>query len=232
MELIVQGLVGAVQKIAALDADLLEAASASLVITGSATALSVLLGVPIGAVLGLARFGGRSLLLSLANTGLGFPPVVVGLFVVVFVWRSGPLGGFDAYCTRQAMIAAQFILAFPTVVALTAIAMQALDPMLRLQVTALGATSVQMAWILVREAKLAILTAVMAAFGAVISEVGASVMTGCNVKGDTRILTTAILLETNMGHFEVAFALSFILLALIFAANAVMTWAQQRQRRA
>lgn len=232
MDLIVQGLVGAVQKIAALDPDLLEAASASLVITGSATALSVLLGVPLGAVLGLARFGGRNLLLSLANTGLGFPPVVVGLFVVVFVWRSGPLGAFDAYCTRQAMIAAQFILAFPTVVALTAIAMQALDPMLRLQVTALGATSVQVGWILVREAKLTILTAVMAAFGAVISEVGASVMTGCNVKGDTRILTTAILLETNMGHFEVAFALSFILLALIFAANAVTTWAQQRQRRA
>ncbi len=230
MELILQGLAGALQRIATLDRDVVEAASASLVITGSATALSVLAGVPLGVLIGLGRFRGRNLALSLANTGMGFPPVVVGLFVVVFVWRSGPLGQLDAYCTRQAMVAAQFLLAFPTVVGLTTVAMQSLDPMLRLQIVSLGATRMQLGWILVREAQLPILTAAMAGFGAVISEVGASVMTGCNIKGDTRILTTAILLETNMGNFDVAFALSFVLLALIFAINAVTTWAQQRRR--
>ncbi len=230
MDLILQGLVGAVQRIVALDRDVMEAASASLVITGSATALSVLVGVPLGVLVGLGRFRGRNLALSLVNTGMGFPPVVIGLFVVVFVWRSGPFGQLDAYCTRQAMIAAQFLLAFPTVLGLTAITMQSLDPMLRLQLVSLGATRLQVGWILVREAQLPILTAAMAGFGAVISEVGASVMTGCNIKGDTRILTTAILLETNMGTFDVAFALSFVLLALIFAVNAVTTWAQQRRR--
>jgi tungstate transport system permease protein len=167
--------------------------------------------------------------LSLANTGMGLPPVVVGLFVVVFLWRSGPLGDLEWYCTRQAMISAQFILAFPTVVGLTAVALQALDPMLVPQLLALGATRAQVAVILVREARLAILTAAMAGFGAVISEIGASIMTGCNIKGDTRILTTAITLETSKGDFAAAFALAFILLALIFGVNAITTWAQQRQ---
>lgn len=230
MEDILRGLAGAVVRVVTLDPDVVEAAYASLVITGSATALSVLLGVPLGVVIGLARFPGRSLALAAANTGMAFPPVVVGLFVVAFLYRSGPLGFLGAYCTREAMIAAQFILAFPTVVGLTAIALQGMDPMLRTQITALGATRVQAGWILVREAQLPILTAAMAGFGAVISEVGASVMTGCNVKGDTRILTTAILLQTNMGQFDVAFALSFILLAIVFAINALMTWAQQRRR--
>ena len=230
MDLLLQGLAGALAKIATLDPDVVEAASASLVVTGSATALSVLFGVPLGAALGLARFRGRTLALALTNTGMGLPPVVVGLFVVIFLWRSGALGALDWYCTRQAMVLAQFILAFPTVVGLTAVAIQGLDPMLRIQVAALGATPLQTAWILVREAKLLILSAVMAGFGAVISEIGASLMVGCNIKGDTRILTTAIVLETGKGEFATAFALAFILLALIFAVNAVTTWAQQRRR--
>jgi tungstate transport system permease protein len=232
MELIAQGLGGAIVKLLTLDRDVAEAAAASLVVTGSATALSIVAGIPLGAAIGLGRFPGRNLVLSLTNTGMGLPPVVVGLFVVVFLWRSGPFGELDWYCTRQAMVVAQFVLAFPTVVGLTAIALQALDPMLRLQIVALGATRTQVAWILLREARLAILTAAMAGFGAVISEIGASLMVGCNVKGDTRILTTAIVLETNMGNFATAFALAFILLGLIFFVNAVTTWAQQRQRPA
>jgi tungstate transport system permease protein len=229
MDLIVAGVVGALQRIASLDATVVEAAEASLVVTGSATLLSILAGVPLGALIGFTRFRGRNLVLSLANTGMGLPPVVVGLFVVVFLWRSGPLGDLEWYCTRQAMISAQFILAFPTVVGLTAVALQALDPMLVPQLLALGATRAQVAVILVREARLAILTAAMAGFGAVISEIGASIMTGCNIKGDTRILTTAITLETSKGDFAAAFALAFILLALIFGVNAITTWAQQRQ---
>lgn len=230
MDDIVRGLIGAVQRILTLDPEVMQAASASLAVTGSATALSVLLGMPLGVIIGLARFPGRNLALSLANTGMAFPPVVVGLFVVAFIYRSGPLGGLDAYCTREAMVAAQFILAFPTVLGLTAITMQSLDPMLRTQIEALGATRLQAGWILAREAQLPLLTAAMAGFGAVISEVGASVMTGCNVQGDTRILTTAILLESGKGRFDVAFALSFILLALVFGINAIATWAQQRRR--
>ncbi|MBM4434508.1 MAG: ABC transporter permease subunit [Chloroflexi bacterium] len=230
MDLIVQGLAGALERVARLDPDVMAAASASLAVSGTATLLSVLLGVPLGVVVGLARFRGRGLVLSLTNTGMAFPPVVVGLFVVVAIWRSGPLGGLDALCTREAMIAAQFILAFPTVLGLTAIALQGMDPMLRTQIAALGATRLQAGWLLAREAQLPLLTAAMAGFGAVISEVGASVMTGCNLKDDTRILTTAILLESNKGQFDVAFALSFILLAIVFAINAVTTWAQQRKR--
>lgn len=231
MELIVGGLIGALLRVITLDPDLVAAAQASLVVSGSATLLSIAIGVPLGAVIGLTRFPGRTLALTLANTGMGLPPVVVGLFVVVFVWRSGPLGGLDAWCTRELMVVAQFLLAFPTVVGLTAVAVQSLDPMLRLQVIALGATPRQTAWILIREARLPILTAALAGFGAVISEIGASMMTGCNIKGDTRILTTAIALEvTGTGRFDLGFAYAFVLLALIFAVNAVTTWAQQRQR--
>ena len=230
MDLIAGGIVGAAAKILTFDPDVMEAASASLAITGTATLLSIVFGVPLGALIGLARFRGRTLTLSLTNTGMGLPPVVVGLFVVTFLWRSGPFGGLDWYCTRQAMVVAQFILAFPTIVGLTAVALQGLDPMLRLQIVALGATPAQLAWTLIRESRLAILTAAMAGFGAVVSEIGASLMTGCNIKSDTRILTTAIVLETNKGEFASAYALAFILLALIFAVNAVTTWAQQRQR--
>ncbi len=230
MDLILEGLGGAVARILALDPDVLDAAATSLAVSGTATALSVLVGIPLGTIVGLTRFRGRNLVLSLLNTGMGLPPVVVGLFVVVFIWRSGPLGTLDWYCTREAIVTAQFLLAFPTIAGLTAVAVQSLDPMLRLQVTALGATPAQLAWILVREAKLPILTAAMAGFGAVISEIGASLMVGCSIKGDTRILTTAIALETGKGDFGYAFALAFILLGLIFAVNAVTTWAQQRRR--
>lgn len=230
MDLILEGLAGAVAKIAALDPDVLDAASASLAVTGTATALSIALGVPLGTLIGLTRFRGRTLALSITNTGMGLPPVVVGLFVAVFIWRSGPLGHLEWFCTRQAIVLAQFILAFPTVVGITAVAVQEIDPMLRLQVASLGATPRQTAWIVVREAKLPIITAAMAGFGAVISEIGASLMVGCNIRGDTRILTTAIVLEANRGEFATAFALGAILLALIFAVNLVTTWAQQRRR--
>jgi len=230
LELIFEGLREAVARILTLDHDLLEAASASLVTSGSATSLSVVTGVPLGAALGLGRFRGRGLLLALANTGMGLPPVAVGLFVAVFIWRSGPAGQLEWFCTRQAIITAQYLLAAPTIVGLTAVAVQSIDPMMRLQLTALGATRLQSIALLMRESRLLILTAVMAGFGAVISEIGASLMVGCNIKGDTRILTTAIALETSKGEFGAAFALAFVLLGIIFALNALTTWAQQRAR--
>lgn len=230
MELILGGLVDAIARLARLDPELLLAAEASLATSGTATLLSVVTGVPLGAAIGLGRFPGRGLALALANTGMGFPPVVAGLFVAVFVWRSGPLGDLEWYCTRQAIVLAQYLLAAPTVVGLTAVAVQSVDPNLRLQLLSLGATHRQALWIVVQEARLLILTAAMAGFGAVISEIGASLMVGCNIRGDTRILTTSIVLETQKGEFGAAFGLAFVLLALIFAVNAVTTWAQQRQR--
>ncbi len=230
MELIGEGLGEALRRLVTLDPDVRDAAYASLVVSGSATAISVVTGIPLGALLGLARFRGRNFILSLVNTGMGLPPVAVGLFVAILVWRSGPLGNLDWYCTRPAMVAAQYILAAPTVIGLTAVAIQSVDPMLRLQLLALGATRWQLLLELVRETRLLLLTAAMAGFGAVISEIGASLMVGCNVKGDTRILTTAIALDTSKGEFGSAIALAVILLALVFAVNAVTTWAQQRPR--
>jgi tungstate transport system permease protein len=227
MDLILQGVAGAIAKLAALDPEVIDAAVASLVVSGAATAIAIVTGVPLGALIGLTRFRGRRLLLSLVNTGMGLPPVVVGLFVVVFLWRSGALGDLNWYCTRQGMVIAQYLLALPSVIGLTAIALQSVDPLLRTQLLSLGATRWQAAWLLVRESRLLVLGAVIAGFGAVISEVGASQMVGCNVKGDTRILTTAITLETSKGEFGSAFALAFILVALIFGLTAVTTYAQQ-----
>jgi len=232
MDLILAGLGEAAVRLVTGDPDVRAATTAALAVSGSATLLSIATGVPAGAWLGLARFRGRELVLSLVNTGMGLPPVVVGLFVAVLVWRSGPFGALDWYCTRQAMVVAQYLLAAPTVAGLTAIAIQSVDPMLRVQLAALGATRGQTLAILVREARLPILTAAMAGFGAVISEIGASLMVGCNIKGDTRILTTAIALDTSKGEFGSAFALAFILLLLVFAVNLVTTWAQQRRRPA
>lgn len=227
MDLYVQGFAGAIAKLAALDREVIDAAVASLVVSGAATAFAVLSGVPLGALIGLTRFRGRRLLLSVVNTGMGFPPVVVGLFVVVLLWRSGALGDLNWFCTRQGMVIAQYVLAAPSVIGLTAIALQSVDPLLRTQLLSLGASRWQAAWLLVRESRLLVLGAVITGFGAVISEVGASQMVGCNVKGDTRILTTAITLETSKGEFGSAFALAFILLAIIFGLTAVTTYAQQ-----
>ena len=232
MDLILAGLRDAVAKIVSLDPSLRDAASASLVVTGSATLLSIVTGVPLGAALGLARFRGRTIVLALTNTGMGLPPVVVGLIVSVLIWRSGPLGDLSWFCTRQAMVTAQYLLAAPEVIGLTAIAVQSLDPMLPLQLRSLGASRWQSTMLLAREARLAIITAAMAGFGAVISEIGASLMTGCNIKGDTRILTTSIVFSVDKGDFGSAFGMAFILLALILLVNLLTTWAQQRRATA
>ena len=232
MDLILEGLAEAVRRIVTLDPAVFDAAAVSLLVSGAATALSVVTGIPIGAVLGLSRFPGRSLVLSIVNTGMGLPPVVVGLFVAVFLWRSGPFGDLEWYCTRQAMVVAQYLLAAPTVIGLTAVALQSVDPLLHTQLRSLGASRSQATWLLIRESRLLILGAIIAGFGAVISEIGASLMVGCNVLGDTRILTTAITLETGKGEFGTAFAMAFVLLGIIFGITALTTFAQQRRRPA
>jgi len=202
----------------------------SLQVSTLATLISLLIGLPLGSVLALARFPGRGFLLSLINTGMALPPVVVGLFVAMTLWRSGPLGEFKLIYTPIAIIIAQTIIAAPVVTGLTASALQQLDPRLRLQLYGLGASRLQMVLSLWRQARLPLLAALMAGFGSVISEVGASMMVGGNIKGQTRVLTTAIVLETGKGEFENAIALSIFLLTITFLVNWALTTIQQRGR--
>jgi tungstate transport system permease protein len=203
----------------------------SLRLSGAATLLSLVVGLPLGTVLALVRFPGRGLVVSLVNTGMGLPPVVVGLFISILLWRSGPLGFLELLYTPTAIVLAQFVIAVPIVTGLTLAAVQQIPERFRLQMLALGASRVQLVWVLIREARLPMLAALMAGFGAVISEVGASLMVGGNIRGQTRVLTTATVLETGKGNFDVAIALSVILLGVTFLVNWALTWIQQRRDR-
>jgi len=230
MDLIWQGIKEAIRLILSGDSAVLQITWLSIQISGCATFLSLLAGIPVGVAVALNRFPGRGLLIALVNTGMGLPPVVVGLFVSIFLWRSGPLGFLDLLYTPMAIVIAQFIIAAPIVTGLTIAAMQQLNPKLRLQLLGLGASRWQLLWLLMHEARLPLLAAVMAGFGGVISEVGASMMVGGNLLGRTRVLTTATVLETGKGNFDVAIALSVILLVLVFAVNYLLTWIQQQGR--
>ena len=203
----------------------------SLQVSTLATLISLLVGLPLGTALALSKFPGRAFIMSLINTGMALPPVVVGLFVAMLLWRSGPLGDLKLIYTPAAIVIAQTIISAPVVTGLTAAALQQLDPRLRLQLYGLGASRVQMIFSLWREARLPLLAALMAGFGSVISEVGASMMVGGNIKGQTRVLTTAIVLETGKGEFETAIALSVFLLTITFLVNWALTAIQQRGRQ-
>jgi len=203
----------------------------SLRVSALATAISMVIGLPLGTILALGKYPGRSFFLGLINAGMGLPPVVVGLFVAMMLWRSGPLGDMHLIYTTTAIIIAQVIIAFPVVTGLTAAALQQLNPSLRLQLLGLGATKLQMVLGLWREARMPLLAALMAGFGSVISEVGASMMVGGNIRYQTRVLTTAIVLETDKGEFTVAIALAVLLLIITFLINWGLTWIQQRGAR-
>lgn len=229
MELIWDGLREAARLLAQGDAEVIEITLRTLAISASATALALILGVPFGALLALRRFPGRGLLVAAVNTGLGMPPVVVGLLIVLILWRSGPLGQLNLIYTPYAMVAAQFLLALPLVIGFSLTAIQSLPAKLLDQMRALGANRAQMLWLMMRETRLGILAAVMAGFGAAISEVGASMQVGGNLAGDTRVLTTATVLETSRGNFELAIALSLILVVMAYLVNLVLTTVQQRR---
>jgi tungstate transport system permease protein len=162
---------------------------------------------------------------------MGLPPVVVGLFVTLLLWRSGPLGSLEVLYTPAAIVLAQAIIAAPIVTGIALAAVQNVPEVFRLQLLGLGASRVQMVWVVLREARLPMLAAVMAGFGGIISEIGASMMVGGNIKGQTRTLTTAMVLETGKGNFETAIALSLLLLVLVFGVNWMLTSIQQRGRR-
>ncbi len=230
MELIVQGIAQAFWLLVHGDRQVLQVALLSLLVSGSATVVSLCLGIPLGSVLGLTKFPGRRFVVSLINTGMGSPPVVVGLIVTIFLWRNGPLGVLHLLYTPSAMVIAQFIIALPLVAGFTMATIQQLDPKLHLQITALGASRLQMVALLLRESRLPLLAAVMAGFGAVISEVGASMMVGGNITGQTRVMTTAIVGETSKGDFDIAIALSILLMILVYLVNLALTIIQQRSK--
>jgi len=203
----------------------------SLQVSALATLISLIIGLPFGTWLALGSFRGRSVILSIINTGMALPPVVVGLVVAMMLWRSGPLGDLSLIYTPWAIVIAQTVIAAPVVTGLTAAALEAMDPRLQQQLLGLGASRSQMIWYLWREPRLPLLAALMAGFGAVISEVGASMMVGGNIKGQTRVLTTAIVLETSKGEFNQALALSVLLLVITYLINLALTWIQQRGQK-
>jgi tungstate transport system permease protein len=202
----------------------------TVLVSGVATTIAVLVGVPIGYAIARRRFRGRTVLLGLINTGMGMPPVVVGLVVWLLLVRSGPFGGFDLIYTRTAMVVAQFLIATPIVVGFTTASFQALPPRLPDLLTVLGAGRIRTLWLLAREAKLGLLVAIMAAFGAIVSEVGASMIVGGNLERSTRVLTTAIVTETSRGEVERALLLGVVLFILAFVVNLTLTVIQQRSR--
>jgi tungstate transport system permease protein len=213
------------------DPEVWQITSLSLQVSAIATVVSLLIGLPFGTWLALGNFRGRSVILSIINTGMALPPVVVGLVVAMTLWRSGPLGDFRLIYTPVAIIIAQTVISAPVVTGLTAAALEALDPRLQQQLLGLGASRGQMIWYLWREARLPLLAALMAGFGSVISEVGASMMVGGNIRGQTRVLTTAIVLETSKGEFNKALALSALLLIITYLINLALTWIQQRGQK-
>ena len=212
------------------DAELYQIIARTLAISTVATALAMLVGIPLGYGIARGRFRGRTMLLSAVNTGMGIPPVVVGLLVWLLLTRSGPLGPLGLIYTREAMVLAQFVIATPLVVGFTAASIQSLPAELPDLLYTMGAGRLRRLWIIAGEAKLGLLAAIMAAFGAVVSEVGASMTVGGNLRGSTRVLTTAIVTETSRGNLPVALALGVLLLALAFSVNLLLTLVQQRHR--
>ena len=211
--------------------DLVQITLLSLGVSGIATAISLLIGLPLGTVLALSVFRSRGLVLSVVNTGMALPPVVAGLAIALMLWRSGPLGGLNLIYTPTAIVIAEVVIATPVILGLAAAGIGQLDPRLQLQLRGLGASRLQTVWWLWREARLSLVAALMAGFGSVISEVGAAMMVGGNISGQTRVLTTAIVLDVGRGEFGTAIELGGILLALAFLVNGVLTWAQQSGQR-
>jgi len=192
----------------------------------SALVISALFGIPLGTWLALAYFPGRRMVMALIYTGMGFPPVVVGLVVYLLFSRSGPLGDLGWLFTFRAMVTAQIILSTPIIIGVTMSSVMAVDPALRVQLRALGATRWQAIRTMLVEARFGVVLGLVAGFGSIISEVGAVMLVGGNIEGKTRVLTTAIVLETGRGHFDLALALGIILLILSFSANLVMALGQ------
>jgi tungstate transport system permease protein len=220
LEIIREAFEAALDLIVSLDPQVLSIVGMTLRVTGMGLLLAIVIGLPVGIWLGLSRrIPIAGCLVPIIYTGMGIPPVVAGLFVYLMLSNQGPLGELRWLFTPPAMILAQTIISLPLVIGLTLTAVQAVDPQVKLQVRALGATRAQLAWAVISEARLGVLAAIVTAFGSIISEVGAVMLVGGNIEGETRVLTTAIVLETRKGNFGLALALGLLLLGLAFFAN-------------
>lgn len=231
MDLFIDGMIKAFQMLLSGDREIYEVTATTLKVSLTAIFFSTIVGIPLGVLLGLNTFVGKKIVLVFVNIGMGLPPVVAGLYITMLLWRSGPLGSLGLLYTTHAIIIAQIIVSLPIVIGLTSAAFQQIDQKMLLQIKALGATNIQRLGILLRETKLAIFAAIMAGFGRVLAEVGAAMMVGGNLKGDTRILTTSMVMEVSKGNFDIAIALSFILMTLAFMITFILTSLQQRKQR-
>ena len=229
MDNIIQGFIQALQLLASGDSDVFQVMTLTLTVSGIATAISVALGIPLGLWLALKDFFGKQAFTSLINFGMGLPPVVIGLLVSMFLWRYGPLGNLELMYTPTAMIVVQAIIAFPIVAGLSSAAILSINPKLRWQLLSMGATPWQANWLLIKEARLGLMAAVIAGFGRVISEVGASMMVGGNIKGQTRVLTTDIVVQVEKGNYDTAIAISLILLVATYSIIVLLTILQHNQ---
>ena len=225
---IYRGFLQAIHLILVGDQQLMTITSLSLKVTGVALLFSTLVGVPLGSFMGLRRFFGRTAVIAFLYTGMGFPPVVVGLFVYLMLSRVGPMGFMGWLFTPKAMIVSQVIISFPLVAGFTMAAVMSVDPNLRQQVLALGATEWQATVAILKEARIGVIVSIIAGFGSIISEVGSVMLVGGNIKDSTRVLTTAIVLETRKGNFDLAIALGIVVLTLAFLANVFMLKLQGR----
>lgn len=231
MNLIFEGIVKAFEMIISGDREIYQITLTTLRVCLTAVFFSTLVGIPLGLFLGLKSFPGKKIILVFVNIGMGLPPVVAGLYITMLLWRSGPLGHLGLLYTTHAIIMAQILVSLPIIIGLTAAAFQQIDNKMLMQIKALGATRMQRFVILLKETKLAIFAAIIAGLGRVLAEVGAAMMVGGNIRGDTRILTTSMVMEVSKGNFDVAIALSFILMTLAFMITFLLTTLQQRKQR-
>jgi tungstate transport system permease protein len=229
MELIIDGLKKAIEMILSGDRMIFEITWLTLRVCFMAILISSIIGLPLGMFLGLTKFKGRKLILIFTNIGMGLPPVVAGLWITMLLWRSGPLGHLQLLYSPPAIVMAQVLVSLPIVTGLTCSAFQQINEKMLLQIKALGATKIQTIRILLKQTKIAIVAAIMAGLGRVIAEVGAAQMVGGNIQGDTRILTTSIVMEVSKGNFDVALAISFILLTVALLITGALTLLQQRK---
>ena len=228
MDSFIEGFRKAFALIFYLDQELLSIIFLSLKVSGTALIIATAVGLPIGVLTGLRRFSGRGFIISLLNTFMGLPPVVVGLFLYLLLSRRGPLGFMALLYSPSAMIIAQSILAFPIVAALSHSAIIKIEPFIKQASLTLGATTFQVTTTIMREARYGIMSGVIAALGRVMAEVGAIIIVGGNIAGYTRVMTTTIALETDKGNFELALALGIILLMISLIINMILYLIQKK----
>jgi tungstate transport system permease protein len=230
MNFLTDSFLSAVLLIWTLDHNLFEIIGVSLKVSSISTLIAALTGVPSGFLIAFSEFRGKRLVITILNTLLALPTVVIGLFVYAFISRRGVFGTYDLLYTQKAIIIGQIILIIPIVTSLTISAVSRIDDRYRKAALTLGANLKQTAWVIIREARFGITAAVVMAFGRVIAEVGISMMLGGNAKGFTRTMTTAMALEYDKGEFVLSVALGLVLLCVSFTVNIFCNYFQGRGR--